>query len=120
MAHWNVPEEFSFSTKKSVLPAEVTSPPPKSTVPWKLPVIYELLEESTAMSHPRSSEVEPYVFTHWNVPEEFSFNTKMSMLPAEVTSPPPKSTVPWKFPVMYELPEESTAIRYPASEEVEP
>ena len=77
-------------------------------------------EESTVIPFPASEEVEPYVFTHWDTPEESSFSTKISRLPAEVTSPPPKSTVPWKYPVIYALPEEYTVIPFPASEEVEP
>ena len=48
------------------------------------------------------------------MPDESNFKTAASLLPFDVRlavpAPGSKSTVPWKFPLAYTLPDESTAI----------
>ena len=58
------------------------------------------------------------------MPDESSFETNTSLPPFDVRlavpAPGSKSTVPWKSPVVYTLPDESTATEKPLAYSVPP
>ena len=60
-----------------------------------------------------SVSVPPKLLAHTRSPDESSFDTNTSLPPFEVRlrvpAPGSKSTVPSKYPVVYTLPDESTA-----------
>ncbi len=113
-----------MSFLSSLVRLAVPAPGSKSAVFSKYPVVYTLPEASTAMPRPWSSFVPPMALAHTKLPEESSFCTKMSLSPAlvrlAVPAPGSKSAVPLNRPVVYTLPEASTAMRAPSSSSVPP
>ena len=77
-------------------------------------------DESTATDSPVAvAEVPPKFLAHTRSPEESNFKTNASLEPCGVRlvvpAPGSKSAVPEKDPVVYTLPDESTATELPNS-----
>src|SRR5688572_4270095 len=88
------PAEVYFTTKTSRRPELESGPPPKSTVPSKVPPTYTLPEASAPIAMPASLPVEPIRFDQAWAPVGEYFTTKTSFPPALRRAPPPKSAPP--------------------------
>src|SRR5438093_2210036 len=103
--------------KTSLLPALVSGPPPRSTVYENAPVTSTLPLLSTATPLPderKPGEPLPKVRDHTYLPSGAYLTMKMDCHPLLEVGPPPKSTVPPKFPVTSTLPLLSTATPRPS------
>src|SRR5256884_3661951 len=88
-------------------------PPPKSDPPPAVPISTTLPLLSTATPFPASFMPPPNALDHRGSPAAEYFARKISVAPALVMGPVPKSTVPLNFPVTSTLPLPSTATARP-------
>src|SRR5437867_2446508 len=104
---------FAMKMSVAVVLALVSGPPPKSTVPVKVPATTMSPVPSTATVSADSSIVPPIRVAHTGAPVAEYFTMKMSLAPALVSDSFPKSTVPLKDPTTTRFPfpagERSTA-----------
>src|SRR5436305_915723 len=84
-------------------------PPPKSDPPPAVPISTTLPPRSTATPFPASFIPPPNALDQTGSPAAEYFARKISVAPALVMGPVPKSTVPLNFPVTSTLPLPSTA-----------
>src|SRR5678816_1169603 len=83
----------------SIPPGAARFPPPKSTVPTTCPVTKTSLDAFEVTDNPASKEPAPKRLLHWCAPAALYFARNMSCCPALTRLPPPKFTVPAKYPV---------------------
>src|SRR5438876_9414769 len=88
-------------------------PPPKSDPPPAVPISTTLPPRSTATPFPASFIPPPNALDQTGSPAAEYFARKISVAPALVMGPVPKSTVPLNFPVTSTLPLPSTATARP-------
>src|SRR5256886_16379441 len=88
-------------------------PPPKSVPPPAVPISTTLPPLSAATPLPTSFKPAPNPFAHTGAPAAENFARKISVAPALLTGPVPKSIVPLNCPVTSTLPLPSTATARP-------
>src|SRR5437667_12668525 len=88
-------------------------PPPKSAPPPAVPISTTLRPPSPATPFPTPFIPPPNALDQTGAPSAEYFARKMSLAPALVIGPVPKSTVPLNFPVTSTLPLPSTATARP-------
>ena len=89
--------------------ADMSPPPPKSTLPVMPPVSQIWPVPLTTTPVPAYSDASPKRLLQTCLPALSSFTRKMSEPPALVSAPPPQSIVPWNAPVTITFPCASNA-----------